>query len=110
MKERGSSWAAIAGVAGLLFVLAQVVFWIGSATGIVREYCLDVPASRATNSVQVESSWTYVMWPPLIFSSADPPGRCVRNTPLHEGLSAIGIWKLPSPEQQVREHVAEQLH
>ncbi len=109
MRERGTAVGAVVGIAGLLFVLAQAVFWLGSATGIVREYCLDVSASSATNSVQVESSWTYVMWPPLIFSSADPPGRCVRNTPLHQGLSTIGIWTLPSPEQQVREHVADQL-
>jgi len=110
MMERGSARGAAIGIAGFLFILAQAIFWLGSSTGIVREYCLDVPASRATNSVQVESSWTYVMWPPLIFSSADPGGRCVRNTPLHEGLSALGIWKLPTPEQQVREHIAEQIH
>jgi hypothetical protein len=91
-----------------LFLLAQVIFWGGTSFGIVREYCADIEASRSTNSVQVESSWTYVLWPPLFFANTDPPGRCVRNSPLREGLSAIGIWSLPSPEEQVRKHIENQ--
>ena len=57
----------------------------------------------------LHSHWTYIVWPPLYFSAADPPGRCVRNTPLHEALSHLGIWKLPSPTVQARRHVASQL-
>jgi hypothetical protein len=59
--------------------------------------------------VVVDKHWTYILWPPFTFASDDPPGRCVRNSPIRQGLDAVGVWKLPSPEEQVREHVAAQL-
>ena len=105
MIERSAS--AIGGLLGLLLVLSQFVFWVGSATGIVYEICLD-PDRSAPGRVEVEEHWTYIVFPPLIFSSIDPPGRCVRNTPLHQGLSALGIWKLPPPEVQVERHLESQ--
>ena len=94
---------------GALISLALMVFVLGTSLGVVREHCLDVPASRAAQAVVVEKHWTYVLWPPFIFASADPAARCVRNSPLRQGLDAIGIWKLPSPEEQVRRHVVDQL-
>jgi hypothetical protein len=100
---------ALGGILLGAFLIAQIIFWGGTSTGVVREYCLDVAGSQATQRVVVESHWTYILWPPLFFSALDPPGRCVRNTPLHEGLSAVGIWSLPSPEEQVRDHVQGQL-
>jgi hypothetical protein len=38
-----------------------------------------------------------------------PSGLCVRNSPLRVGLDAVGIWKLPSAEDQVRAHIIDQL-
>jgi len=99
--------AAIGGFLAVVFVLAQFIFWVGSATGIVYEICLDPDRSTA-GKVEVEAHWTYIVFPPLIFSSIDPPGNCVRNTPLHQGLSAVGIWKLPPPEVQVERHLRSQ--
>jgi len=102
--------AALLGTAlGFLFLLSQIIFWSGTSLGVVREYCLDAQSSRATNSVQVDSKWTYIVWPPLVFANADPTGTCVRNSPLREGLSAVGVWSLPVPEQQVRDHIEDQL-
>ena len=106
---RREAAAALGAVLGTVFFLTQVVFWGGTSLGIVREHCLNMEASGATNSVKVDSSWTYILWPPLIFVNVDPSGRCVRNSPLREGLEAVGIWSLPSPEKQVAEHVEDQL-
>ena len=89
------------------FMLAQLVFWLGSSTGIVYEICLD-PERSKPGMVAVEGHWTYVFFPPLLLSSIDPPGRCVRNTPLHQGLSALGIWTLPPPERHVVGHIGSQ--
>lgn len=108
-QERGAQVALLGGLVGFLFLLTQVIFWAGTGLGVVREYCLDEQASRATNSVQVDSGWTYVLWPPLIFANADPTGTCVRNSPLRQGLDAVGVWSLPSPEEQVRGHIEDQL-
>ena len=85
---------------GILFVLAQVVFWGGTSLGVVREYCLDVPASKATTSVQVEASWTYILWPPLVFANADPSGRCVRNAPLREDRVPSGSGRCLVPKNR----------
>ena len=99
----------IAGVIGFvlaaIFLLAQFVFWAGTSFGVVREHCLVADHGTA----RVQSKWTYVLFPPLVLSSMDPPGRCVRNSPLREGLDAVGIWHLPTPEAQVAQHIADQL-
>jgi hypothetical protein len=102
--ERGLG--AVGALLGLLFLVVNLML----GAGVVREHCLDVTATQATGSVHVDSHWTYIMWAPLYFSAADPSGRCVRNTPFHEALSYLGIWKLPSPTEQVRRHIASQLH
>ncbi len=82
---------------------------LGAGMGVVREYCLGKARSAATRSVQVNSGWTYIVWPPLLFANLDPPGRCGRNSPLRQGLSAAGIRGLPSPEEQARGHIESQL-
>ena len=99
--------SAVGVVLASAFMLAQLVFWLSSSTGIVYEICLD-PERSAPGRVVVEEHWTYVFFPPLLLSSIDPPGRCVRNTPLHQGLSAVGIWQLPPPAQQVEDHIRSQ--
>ena len=99
-------------VGALLLVVAQLLFFalvLSTTTGAVREHCADVQSSERLGFVDVDSNWTYIVWPPLIFSSLDPAGYCVRNSPLREGLAAIGVWDLPSPEEQVRRHVLEQV-
>lgn len=75
---------------------------------MVREHCLDLDASSRAEA-DVDSKWTYILWPPLTFANLDPAGTCVRNSPLREALGALGIWELESPEEQVREHIQEQL-
>lgn len=96
-------------VLGVLFVLAQAVFWGGTSIGVVREHCADVDRSLAAERPVVESKWTYVVFPPLIFANLDPAGTCVRNSPLREALAELGVWELPSPEEQVDRHIQEQL-
>ncbi len=100
--------AGLFAVLGLLFILAQFIFWGGTSLGVVRESCVDL--ERSTQSrLEIDTHWTYILLPPGPLANIDPAGTCVRNSPLREGLSAIGIWELASPEQQVREHVEEQL-
>ena len=103
----GRAMGLIGGILGTIFLLAQFVFWAGSSTGIIYQICLEpegAPAARA----EVAEEWVFVLFPPLIFSSIDPPGSCVRNTPLHQGLSALGVWELPPPRVQVENHLESQ--
>jgi hypothetical protein len=99
----------LAGLFGFLFLIAQFALISGTSMGVVWEHCADIPSSFRGGSVDIDSSWTYIMWPPLPFANFDPPGTCVRNSPLREGLAAVGIWELETPEQQVRTHIERQL-
>ena len=97
------------GVIGLLmfgFVLAQIVAF---ALPVVREHCLNVAASESQQRVMVDTKWTVLAWPPPPFASLDPTGRCVRNGVGRELLAEAGVWALPSRQEQVRQHVADQL-
>lgn len=93
-----------AGLIGILIFATQVLF-LASATGVVKEHCL---ASEPTSLQDVESGWTYILWPPLIFTAIDPPGRCVRNTIARELLGTVGIWPLGTPAEQVDAHLRSQ--
>lgn len=106
MKALGEVLVAVLGVA--LFLISSVLV-MGTSTGIVREHCVDSSQTIETGAIDVDSSWTYILWPPLPFANLDPPGTCVRNSPLREGLNAVGIWDLPLPEDQVIEHGRSQL-
>lgn len=103
----GKAVSGIGGLLALLFVLAQFVFWVGSATGFVWQICLE-PEGAPREQSRVVEGVVYVFFPPLLLSSIDPPGSCVRNTPLHQGLSALGIWELPPPRVQVENHLRSQ--
>ncbi len=104
-KTAGTILAACLAVS---FISLQIIAWAGTSMGVVREHCLDIEASQALGRPQVESGWEYILFPPITFANLDPNGICVRNSPLREGLAALGIWGLPSPEEQVREHIAKQ--
>jgi hypothetical protein len=105
----GEVFKGVAGVlAGFVLLGAQAVVIGGTSLGVVREHCVDLDQLRQGNP-EVDSHWTYILWPPLPFSAVDPAGGCVRNTPLREGLAEVGIWELDSPEEQVREHLRKQL-
>lgn len=88
--------------------LALLLLFTGFGSGVVREHCIDSEASNATGAVQVDSRWTYVVWPPLIFAGADPPGgRCVRNQPGTAALQYLGVRDLGGPNEQVRKSLRE---
>lgn len=108
-QKAGSAVGLLGALFGFVVVLSQLILWGGTSLGVVHEYCLDNNASAASGTVKVDTKWTYILWPPLFLDALDPPGRCVRNTPLREGLDSLGIWKLPSPEEQVRQHVLDQV-
>src|SRR5438105_887754 len=98
----------LAEAAALLLITAFLLFELVTGFGVVHEHCLDAVPSRALGRPDIESHWTSVLWPPLAFSARDPAGMCVRTSPLHEALTAIGIARLPSPQAQVRRHVLAQ--
>jgi len=112
---RSPGKAIVAVVKALAFSVVFVVFWLfitaqaALMSPVIQERCLEADASAATRSVQVDTHWTYIVWPPFALASLDPPGTCVRNSPLHVGLDAVGVWKLPSAEDQVRQHILDQL-
>jgi hypothetical protein len=95
----------------LLAVVALAVngALIATFSGVAREHCLDVNAYKRSGTVKVDSQWTFILWPPLMFAADDPPGRCVRNNPTRVALDSLGIWSLPSPEAQVQKHAATEL-
>jgi hypothetical protein len=98
--------AVVTFVVGTVFLLLQV----GLAAPVVREHCADdLQSIVATQEVQIDSKWTFIMWPPLYFAPLDPAGRCVRNSLAREFADTIGVWKLPDAKEQVRQHVFEQL-
>lgn len=108
MEKSHRNFEVLGVIAGFLFLFVQFVFWGGTSLGVVKEHCLDVEASERAGTVRVDSHWTYIVFPPIFFSAADPAGRCIRNTPLREGLAALSIWSLDSSSEQVRDHVVEQ--
>jgi hypothetical protein len=95
-------------IAATVFYFAQASVFFGTSLGVVREHCLDVESSVAAQRVDVDNKWTYILWPPLTLANLDPSGTCVRSAPLREALGAIGVWKLDSPEEQVRVHLEKQ--
>lgn len=95
-------------IAGALLIVPLLAFQalvFTSSSGIVHEHCL---AKNAQSIRDVESGWTYVMWPPLVLAHVDPPGRCVRNSVGREVLSLVGIWPLGTPSEQVEAHLRSQ--
>jgi hypothetical protein len=89
---------------------AVLVLITGFGTGAVREHCIDSAASNEAGEVLVDSRWTYVVWPPLVFAGTDPPpGRCVRNHPGTAGLQYLGVRDLGGPREQVRRRLREEL-
>jgi hypothetical protein len=91
-----------------LLGLAALVLVAGFGSGVVREHCIDSAASNAVGEVLVESRWTYVIWPPLVFAGNDPSdGRCIRNHPGTAALQYLGVRDLGGPNEQVRRSLRE---
>jgi hypothetical protein len=106
MRHAGDAIGGLLAVVAIVLVNAVI---LTSSLGVVREHCLDVDESERSGKVDVDNHWTYIIWPPFTFAGLDPAGRCVRNLPFREGLHQLGIWELPSPERQVRDHLQGQL-
>jgi len=86
-------------VTGLLLVVL-----VGLVFPVVHTYCL---VDRRPTHTRIESKWEF-NWIGGGFPNPAPDTEdCVRNTPTREALSALGIWKLGSPEHQVAANVLE---
>jgi hypothetical protein len=88
---------------GAIAIVSAIVAF-GAGTGFVREHCFDWVAGARTHSAVVESQWTMRTSPPSVLAAQDGIDGakvCVRNTPLREGLAAVGVWDLGSPEDQL---------
>lgn len=110
MLRAARTFAEGVGVTLMLVVqLASFGAFAGTSMGIVREHCLDFAASSPSAGVDIDDKWTYIIWPPFTLANLDPSGGCVRNSPLREALSGVGVWDLPSSEEQVREHIGQQV-
>lgn len=97
----------MAGPLGTLLGLALFVLVAGFGSGIVREHCIDAEASNRTGELQLDSRWTYVLWPPLVLAADDPSPRCVRNHPGTAALGYLGVRDRPKP--QLRKHLTKHL-
>lgn len=93
----------------MLIQLTLFASFMGASFGVVREHCVDVENSSAETGIDIDNKWSYILWPPGPLANLDPAGGCVRNSPLREALNAAGLWELPSPEAQVRDHVQGQV-
>jgi len=95
----GAFAVAAAIVSGFLFLV-----FIGLVFPVVHSYCL---VDRSATHPRIESKWEF-NWIGGGFPNPAPDTEyCVRNTPTREALSALGIWKLGSPEHQVAANVLE---
>jgi hypothetical protein len=99
-ENRALEVAAVVG--GYVLLGLFVVGLLGLVGPVAREHCL-VREGKGAASLQVESNWDINLGD--LLDPARDTDDCVRNTPLREGLSAVGIWELGSPEHQVAEHV-----
>lgn len=107
MRQLSDGITALLGFTALVLINLAIA---GSSLGVVKQHCLDVESSIQAESADVDSSWTYILWPPLFFANADPMDKvCVRNSPVREALGASGVWELGTPEEQLRLRVEDVL-
>jgi hypothetical protein len=93
-------------VGGFLLSGLLVVALLSVVGPVAREHCL-VQEGKGSFSLHVESSWDFDLDLGNLSNPAPDTPNCVRNIPLREGLSAVGIWELGSPEHQLAEHTAK---
>ena len=102
MRGRSRS-LQIAALVGAFFLSGLLVVALLSVLGpVAREHCL-VQEGKGAPSLHIESSWDFDLDLGNLSNPAPDTPNCVRNTPLREGLSAVGVWELGSPEQQLAE-------
>jgi hypothetical protein len=95
------------GVLGVVTVAGTIIFSVlalGLVFPVVNTHCVEGTDVR---DARVESGWQF-NWIGGGFPNPAPDTEgCVRNTPTREALSALGIWDLGSPENQVARNVLE---
>src|SRR5687768_16641234 len=88
-------------ILGIAFIAIQAGIFIP----VDKAHCIEgEPAS--VESIDVESGW---QWTGLRLFPWTDSDTCVYNTPTREALSALGIWPLDSPEDQVEDHVRSRI-
>ena len=102
MRVAEGAFGVLVAIAGLLFTILV----IGSVVPVVHEHCVPESGSDASGNLDVSSSWKFTLDFPL---PASDDKACVRNTPTREALSAIGIWSLGSPAEQLGEATGQSL-
>jgi hypothetical protein len=105
MSGRTGSLRLLTLVGGFLLSGLLVVALLSVVGPVAREHCL-VQEGKGAFSLHVESSWDFDLDLGNLSNPAPDTPNCVRNTPLREGLSAVGVWELGSAEDQLAEHTA----
>ncbi len=90
--------AVLGVIAASLLILVQTAFFMNIASPLIKEHCLK---ERPSGALTVHSRWTLRV---PFYAAIDGEG-CVRNSPLREGVAALGIWRLGTPEEQVEESI-----
>lgn len=105
MKSRFETGAAglVAVVGGIVALIGFAVF-LGAVVPVVNQHCVELADDRS--SIRVDSGWTFYLTEGFPNPAPDRDA-CIRNTPTREALSALGIWKLESPEKQIASKLAE---
>ena len=110
----GEKYSALAeGALAIPVFIITAIFAVaafGLVFPVVNTHCL---VDSNINHPRIESGWKF-NWIGGGFPNPAPDGvegpegdACVRNTPTREALSALGIWKLGSPEHQIATNVLE---
>jgi hypothetical protein len=91
--------AVVAVLTGVVSVIAVVAF-LGLVAPYVHKICIVEHNGRPS----IDAHWGFYLSSGLPNPAPDSEG-CIRNTPTREALSALGIWKLGSPEEQIVDHL-----
>jgi len=105
MEARKGPLRLLRSLTGFLLLGLFLVALLSVLGPVAREHCL-VREGNGASSVHVESSWDFDLDFGNLSDPAPDTPNCVRNTPLREGLSVVGIWDLGPPEDQLAEHTS----
>jgi len=94
-----SGGAVVAVLTGIVSVIAVVAF-----LGLVAPYDHQICIVEHNGTRAIDDHWGFYLSNGIPNPAPDGEG-CIRNTPAREALSALGIWKLGSPEEQIIEHL-----
>lgn len=90
-------------IAVVIFLVSAIVALalLGSVAPFVHKICI----VRHGGQAEISDTWGFYLTNGLPNPAPDSEG-CIRNTPTREALSALGLWKLGNPTEQITAKLA----